>query len=140
MPNLSKLFILVDDDPLTNLLTKKVIEKNLEGAEVKDFDAPEFALEYIQTEFGHKQLEEKVTLFLDLNMPTLTGWEFLDKYETFAASIKNQFNIYILSSSIDPCDIERAKLNPLVIDFIEKPINKDFLIKTFLSDRTSSFQ
>lgn len=131
MTNLNKLFILVDDDPLSNLLLKKVIEKNLEGAEVKDFNIPEIALEYIETDLEHNPFEKKITLFLDINMPTLTGWEFLEKFETFKAPIKNQFNIYILSSSIDPVDIEYAQLNPLVIDFIEKPINKDFLIKTF---------
>ena len=131
MTNLNKLFILVDDDPLSNLLLKKVIEKNLEGAEVKDFNIPEIALEYIETDLEHSPFEKKITLFLDINMPTLTGWEFLEKFETFKKPIKNQFNIYILSSSIDPVDIEYAQLNPLVIDFIEKPINKDFLIKTF---------
>ncbi|MCM4162676.1 MULTISPECIES: response regulator [unclassified Arenibacter] len=131
MTNLYKLFILVDDDPLSNLLLKKVIEKNLEGAEVKDFNIPEIALDYIETDLEHHPFEEKITLFLDINMPTLTGWEFLEKFETFKKPIKNQFNIYILSSSIDPADIQCAQLNPLVLDFIEKPINKDFLIKTF---------
>lgn len=133
MINEAKRFILVDDDPLTNLLTKKIIERNLGEVEVKDFDIPELALEYIETEFDNKQSNGKTVLFLDINMPTLTGWEFLDKYETFPTPIKDQFNIYILSSSIDPADVQRAKLNPLVIDFIEKPIKIDFLLNTFLA-------
>ncbi len=132
MTNLSNLFILVDDDPISNLLSKKVIEKNLGEVEVKDFITPELALEYIETEFEHKQAEEKITLFLDINMPTLTGWEFLEEFGTFAAQIKKQFNIYILSSSINPADILRAKQNPLILDFIEKPINKEFLVRTFV--------
>jgi CheY-like chemotaxis protein len=131
MTNLSKLFILVDDDPLSNLLLKKVIEKNLDGAVAQDFITPELALKYIETQFVHTQLQEKITLFLDINMPTITGWEFLDEFERFEAHIKNQFQIYILSSSIDPADIQRAKLNPYVKDFVEKPINKDFLVRTF---------
>lgn len=133
MTNLTKRFILVDDDPLTNSLTKKIIERNLGEVDVKDFDIPELALEYIENEFRNGQYTEKTVLFLDINMPTLTGWEFLDRYETFATPLKDQFNIYILSSSIDPADVQRAKLNPLVIDFIEKPIKIDFLVKTFLS-------
>lgn len=131
MTKLVKAFILVDDDPLSNLLLKKTIEKTFVGAEVKDFIAPELALAYIKTEFESNKLGEKTTLFLDINMPILTGWEFLEAFETLAAPIKNQFNIYILSSSIDPADIQRAKLNPYVIDFIEKPINKDFLVNMF---------
>lgn len=131
MTNLAKRFILVDDDPFSNLLAKMVLKKSLGEVEVKDFTIPELALEYIQTEYEAKQSEEQTTLFLDINMPSLTGWEFIDKFETFTESIKAQFKIYMLSSSVDPADIQRAKLNPLVIDFIEKPINKSFLIKTF---------
>lgn len=134
MTSTVKRFILVDDDSFSNLLSKKVIERNLAEVKVTDFDIPEVALEYIETEFEHKPFEEKTTLFLDLNMPTLTGWEFLDKFESFAEPIKNQFDIYILSSSINPADIQRAKRNPLVKDFIEKPITNVFLKRTFLSD------
>jgi hypothetical protein len=49
--------------------------------------------------------------------------------KTFKDRVKNQFNIYMLSSSVDPNDIQRAKLNPLVIDIIEKPLNKLHLKK-----------
>ena len=129
---MTKLFILVDDDPLNNLLLKKTIEKNCEGSNVKDFIEPELALLYIENEFEEKYSESKIILFLDINMPTLTGWDFLEEFEKFPAVVKNQFKIYILSSSIDPADIKRAKQNPLVIDFIEKPINKNFLLKIFI--------
>ncbi len=131
MTSRAKRFILVDDDPFSNLLAKVVLKKSLGEVEVRDFASPELALEYIESEFETKQSEGRTTLFLDINMPTLTGWEFIDKFETFTESIKNQFNINMLSSSVDPADIQRAKLNPLVIDFIEKPINKAFLIETF---------
>ena len=131
MTSRAKRFILVDDDPFSNLLAKMVLKKSLGEVEVRDFASPELALEYIESEFETKQSEGRTTLFLDINMPTLTGWEFIDKFETFTESIKNQFNINMLSSSVDPADIQRAKLNPLVIDFIEKPINKAFLIETF---------
>lgn len=130
MTKSTKRFLIVDDDASTNFLSKMALRKSLGEVDVKDFVVPENALEYIATEFKNKQ-EEKTTLFLDINMPTLTGWEFLDKFKTFTEPIKNQFIIYILSSSIDPADIQRAKLNPLVTDFIEKPLNKAILIKLF---------
>lgn len=125
------LFILVDDDPINNFLSKKAIEMNLSKTEIKVFLSPEIALQYLETEFEQQKQEQRNIILLDLNMPTLTGWEFLEAFETFAPSLKNQFQIYILSSSIDPADIHRAKENPLVIDFIEKPLNKDFLTRTF---------
>ena len=127
-------FILIDDDALTNLLSKKIILKNINNVEVKDFIDPELALEHIEAEFGQNQSEGETIIFLDINMPTLTGWEFLDKFERFSTLIKNQFRIYMLSSSVDPADVQRAKLNPLVTDFIEKPINKVVLVKLFKSE------
>jgi len=131
MTKTAKRFILVDDDPLNNFLSKLAIQKTLGNVEVNDFSIPELALEYIETEFKDNQMEEKTTLFLDINMPTLTGWEFLDKLDTFIESIKNQLTIYILSSTVNPSDYERATTNPLVIDIIEKPLNKTVLIKIF---------
>jgi len=131
MTMLAKRFLIVDDDPINNILSRKVLENSLGQVEVKEFVIPERALEYIESEFEGSQTKERTTLLLDINMPTLTGWEFLETFETFSDPIKNKFNIYILSSSIDPADIQRAKQNPLVIDFIEKPLNKVTLTKMF---------
>ena len=131
MTKLAKQFLLVDDDPLNNFLSKRTIKKSLGDVEVTDFDVPEVALAYIETEFVDKQLEEKAILFLDINMPNINGWEFLDKFKTFTEPVQDHFKIYMLSSSVDPADIQRAKINPLVIDFIEKPLTKDVLVKMF---------
>jgi len=132
MKTSTKRFLLVDDDPLNNMITKMALKNTLGEIELKEFLIPELALEYIENEYKQEHLEGQTTLLLDINMPTLTGWEFLDKFKTFSNSIKNQFDIYILSSSIDPADIEQAKLHPLVIDFIEKPIKKEAILKTFI--------
>lgn len=73
----------------------------------------------------------ETTLFLDINMPTMSGWEFLEAFERFDALIKEQYNIYILSSSVNIGDINAAKANPLVIGFLEKPLNQGMLAKIF---------
>jgi CheY-like chemotaxis protein len=127
----AKRFLIVDNDPVNNLICKMVLKQSLGEVEVKDFIYPELALEYIEAEYEANQSEDKTTLFLDINMPTLTGWEFLVEFNTFNNLIKNQFDIYMLSSSVDPDDIQRAKSNPLVIDIIEKPLKKLFLVKLF---------
>ncbi len=126
-----KQFLLIDDDPINNFITMKTLKTFFKEAEVKDFVVPEKGLEYIESEFKMDKIGEKATIFLDINMPTLTGWEFLDKFKTFTEPVKKQFNIYMLSSSLDPGDIQRAKLNSLVMDFIEKPINITILTKMF---------
>jgi CheY-like chemotaxis protein len=124
-----KQFILVDDDDLCNLLTRMTIERNFRGSKVTDFLVPELALTHIEAEFSNNTGNEKVIVFLDINMPTMSGWEFLGAFDKFPTKIKEQFRIYVLSSSIDPADTERAKLNPHVVDFIEKPVSVELLSK-----------
>ncbi len=129
MTKITKRFLLIDDDPLNNFVTKMILKKSFEKVHVNDFAIPEDGLKFIKSEPCHNPPDGKTTLFLDINMPTISGWEFLEAFELFDSLIKEQYNIYILSSSVDPKDINRAKANPLVIDFIEKPLNKAMLIK-----------
>ncbi len=123
-------FLIVDDDPQNNIISKMALRKSLGEVQVTDFIIPERGLEYIQSEFTIAK-SEKTILLLDLNMPTMSGWEFLEKFETLEDQIKNQFDIYILSSSVDPREIEKARENPLVINFIEKPLGKKMLLEMF---------
>jgi len=129
--NQVKKIVIVDDDPQNNSISKMALKKVLGEVEVTEFIIPERGLEYIEINFPQKLVIDRVTLFLDLNMPTMTGWEFLEKFKSFAEPVKMQFDIYILSSSINPKDIERAKGNPDVVDFIEKPLNRASLLKIF---------
>jgi response regulator RpfG family c-di-GMP phosphodiesterase len=131
MTQIKKRFLLVDDDPINNFLTKMILKNSFEEVHVNDFTIPEDGLEFMKSEPSHNPPDGKTTLFLDINMPTISGWEFLEAFEIFDASIKEQYNIYILSSSLHPSDIIRAKANPHVVDFIEKPLNKAMLVKMF---------
>ncbi len=131
MKTLIKQFLIVDDDPQNNSLSRMAIRKVLGNVPVKDFEVPETGLEYIGKDFETGMGNEKTVLLLDINMPTMTGWEFLEEFEKFSENIKQQFQIYMLSSSVDPSDIERATSNPLVTDFIEKPLNKEALERMF---------
>ncbi|MET6990935.1 response regulator [Sediminicola arcticus] len=131
MTLITKRFLLVDDDPLNNYITKKTLKKSLGEVHIIDFTNPENGLEFIRSQPVHNPTNGKTTLFLDINMPVISGWEFLEAFELFDISIKEQYNIYILSSSIDPNEINLAKGNPLVCDFIEKPLNEAKLVKIF---------
>ncbi|MBK8364849.1 MAG: response regulator [Bacteroidetes bacterium] len=126
-----KQFLIVDDDPQNNSLSRMAIRKVLGNVPVKDFEVPETGLEYIGKDFETGSSDEKTVLLLDINMPTMTGWEFLEEFDKLNENIKMQFQIYMLSSSVDPSDIERATSNPLVTDFIEKPLNKEALERMF---------
>ncbi|MCK0157439.1 response regulator [Cellulophaga sp. F20128] len=61
-------------------------------------------------------------IFLDLNMPIMDGWEFLEDFLKIPNNIREQVTIFIISSSIDPRDIERVKEYDVVSDYILKPV------------------
>jgi response regulator RpfG family c-di-GMP phosphodiesterase len=132
MNNSIKKFLLIDDDPLNNYLTKRVIKKVFQDAEIIEFTEPEIALTHLENNYLNNIVNEKIIVFLDINMPTMSGWEFLQKFEKYNETIKNQFDIFMFSSSINPADINRAKQDPMVIDFIEKPLEIEKLIKLFV--------
>lgn len=118
----------VDDDPITLILYKKVIDKVNYSKEVKTLINGEEALEY----FAYLKTESLVTppelVLLDINMPQMDGWRFLDNYLKMGYNLLfNATKFIILSSSIDPNDIDKSKQYPMVIDFISKPITKDIL-------------
>tara|TARA_R110001583_G_scaffold50577_10_gene158075 strand:- start:69375 stop:69710 length:336 start_codon:yes stop_codon:yes gene_type:complete len=74
-------------------------------------------------------------IFLDLNMPIMNGWEFLDEYKNCRHNISKKTIIYIISSSVDPRDLERVKDYNQIDTYILKPITPDDLGKV-LNDNT----
>jgi len=117
-------FILVDDDDLTNLIHDMTLKDALgEKVLVETFVKPEEALEFIQNTYTENS--DHTILFLDINMPGINGWEFLERYEKFSAAVKSQLNIYILSSSVDPRDVRRAEENKNVLGFLSKPLSAE---------------
>jgi CheY-like chemotaxis protein len=120
---LSQKFIVVDDDFINNIFCSTVIERTFPEADIQTFTEPEKALAYIQSMPADTYAD--TVLFLDINMPTLTGWEFLDFFEEFDLTIKDRFRVYMLSSSIDPGDKARATSNKNVLAYFEKPLTKE---------------
>ncbi len=123
-------FIVVDDDRSNNLICEYTLRRFSASTDIKTFLDPEVALEHISN-YSTLQVNTPTVLFLDINMPVLDGWEFLEIFENFTDNIKQQFTIYILSSSIDLRDLERADKNPLVTGFLSKPLCKKSINSIF---------
>ena len=119
-------YIIVDDDPTNNEICNITLEMVLGEIDIKTFDVPEEGLAFIQNEYI-KPLKPTV-LFLDINMPTLTGWEFMEQFEKFKEKVKKQISIYILSSSVDQRDKDKAKANKYIKGFISKPLNREIIL------------
>jgi CheY-like chemotaxis protein len=113
-------YIIVDDDHFSNVLCSMVIQNTLGDVETEIFTNPEEALRFIQDKYC--KIQEPTILFLDINMPILTGWEFMSAYEKFSDGIKNQISIYIQSSSVDERDEEKASRNEYIKGYISKPL------------------
>lgn len=117
-------FIVIDDDPVNNRICQIVIQKTFPDAVVQTYTEPEKALEKIAVRYNSDNAN-KAILLLDINMPTLNGWDVLEQFAQFPLSLIDKFRIYILSSSVDTLDKERAAGCQLVCDYIEKPLNNE---------------
>ena len=117
--------MVVDDDPTNNLICEYIIKGTDDKADYEAFVNPEEALLAIEERYSCSE-KMKTLLFLDLNMPTMTGWEFLDTFQDYDDQIKNQFIIYILTSSIENFSLQK-KQYPFVDGIISKPLKKEKL-------------
>ncbi|MCB0697309.1 MAG: PAS domain S-box protein [Chitinophagaceae bacterium] len=114
---------LVDDDRLINMINKRLISKILPDVQIKVFEAPDSAIEYMRIQPALNRLT-----FLDLNFPdNKTGWDFLDAY----TQLDLQQPVIILSSSIDNDDMERSKKYNQVADYYSKPLSIDVINNIF---------
>lgn len=116
----------VDDDPITLMLYKMVISKAEFAAQVDTAQNGEEAVAYFDN-LLNSGAEFPKLIFLDLNMPVMGGWEFLDLFSTRKYEPFSDVKVIVLSSTIDPQDIEKSKSYPQVIDFRSKPISKEML-------------
>ena len=116
-------FIIVDNDSVNNLLCDLAIKDAVADANIIAFTDPLKAYDYIQT--NKESSNDMNILFLDINMPIWSGWDFLDHFDKLDDAIKNRFKIYMLSSSIDNNDKLRVAENQNVVDYIEKPLTEE---------------
>ena len=119
-----EIMALVDDDDTFVYITKKIIEKSNVVKEVKVFSNGLDAIVYLKSNLNSSYMLPEV-IFLDLSMPIMDGWQFLDEFVTIESDHTKKITIYICSSSISPHDISRAKNISAVTDFIIKPVTKD---------------
>ena len=119
----------VDDDPITLMLCKMVITRAAFSSEIVTAKNGEEALKYFDaiTNNTVSNNSKPHLIFLDLNMPVMNGWEFLDGFNTAEYLEYHDTKVIILSSTIDPEDLEKSKKYPMVIDFLSKPISKEML-------------
>jgi CheY-like chemotaxis protein len=123
--------LLVDDDEINNFISIKLIKKALLNTEIMACLNGKFAIDQL-VEIQRKDPSKLPDyILLDINMPIMNGWEFLDEYKRLNIDPEGKCKIYIISSSVFSNDINKARSYPLVKDFISKPLNVDKIIELF---------
>jgi CheY-like chemotaxis protein len=120
------LVLLVDDNDIDNFINERIITTSGFGKNVTVKNSAQGALEHLSSLSSKGETLPKV-IFLDLNMPVMDGFAFLEEYEKFNDALKGHCKIIVLSSSISPEDINRASTNPHVQKFLNKPLSEKYL-------------
>ncbi|WP_299754650.1 response regulator [uncultured Pontibacter sp.] len=121
---------IIDDDEVSAFLTEAMLTAEDFAESYQTFLNPCDALQQILPyllETKPDQLPE--IIILDLNMPYMNGWEFLDALEPYAYLLENYCLIYMLTSSVDVKDIRRAQEYDFLAGFLQKPIEEDIIRK-----------
>ena len=124
----------VDDDKMVLFIHEKMMVHSQFSTYSTSFEDPNEALDYIDS---NKSENKKFVIFLDVNMPKLDGWAFMDLLNE--KSLSAYCYIFMLTSSIDHLDKQRAETYPVVIGFVEKPLSIDKLQKLKATEELKSF-
>ncbi|HYV94394.1 MAG TPA: response regulator [Chitinophagales bacterium] len=119
--------IIVDDDPINNMLFSCIIGNVDNSADIKCFEFPAEGLKFISSEYGDGSKQIPTVLFLDIDMPEINGWDFLDEFAKMNEHIQEQFTVCLVTSSDNRSDIEKAKSNIFVKRYLEKPLDPDIV-------------
>ncbi|WP_183567238.1 response regulator [Mucilaginibacter sp. SP1R1] len=123
--------LLIDDDEINNFISIKLIKKALLNTEIMACVNGKFAIDQL-SEIQRKDPDKMPDyILLDINMPIMNGWEFLEEFKRLNIDPAGKSQIYIISSSVFSNDINKAKSYPLVKDFISKPLNVEKIKELF---------
>jgi CheY-like chemotaxis protein len=115
--------LLIDDNELDQFINSTLLNRSELVENTISFTSAIEALKYLK-DVG-KEFPE--VILLDIKMPEMCGFEFLAEYAKITNPLKEMCRVFMLSSSHDPVDVMRAKESPLVIDYLNKPLNLDLL-------------
>ena len=132
MKNRSEIYVaLVDDDNATNYLNQIILKQSGILRSPNVFINGRSCLDFIQEKINGKD-DLPDLIFLDLNMPGMDGWEFINEYEKMFEHYPNKYPILIiLSTSQNPADLKRAAESSLVSHYLVKPLEKEKIFECF---------
>jgi CheY-like chemotaxis protein len=125
--------MLIDDNEIDNLINQKMIEASGIAEHIFVHSGAKSAIEFLKN--IEKLAKSSITvylpelIFLDIDMPLMDGFQFLDEFDKLTETIKNHCKIVMLTSSLNPQDMNKAKKNKHVMKYLNKPLTQDNLKK-----------
>jgi CheY-like chemotaxis protein len=117
-----KLCLLIDDNFIDNFVTRKILETGNFAEQIIIYQSAPEAIEAIRDKKIHPDV-----IFLDIRMPLMDGFGFLDEYDKLEIEGKEHVKIFMLSSSLDPGDFQLSTQNKYITQFLHKPITHKVL-------------
>jgi CheY-like chemotaxis protein len=129
--------LLVDDDEINNFISIKLIKKALLTTEIMACLNGKYAIDQLVDIQRKDPAKLPDYILLDINMPIMNGWEFLDEYKRLNIDPLGKSKIFIISSSVFSNDINKARSYPLVKSFISKPLSVEKIKEMFEMDKSA---
>lgn len=125
---------IIDDDPIFQFLVKRALVKIAPGHELLRFDDGQQAFDYLESWLPLHQAALPALILLDINMPHMNGWQFLDSYRALQA-VNYRPHIYLVSSSSDPADLSKSQTYPELKGYLKKPLSVQQMNDLFTAKR-----
>lgn len=117
--------LLIDDDEATNFFHKIILEEEGIDVYIQSVRSASEGLDFLLCRGDYADCPQPGIIFLDLNMPGMSGWDFLEEYNELSKDIHDRAVVSILTTSANPDDRDRAATIPTVKEFIHKPLTAE---------------
>lgn len=124
----SPIIALVDDDKVFQLTASRTLRAAQLTDKILQFENGEEALDFLKDNATNSSTLPDY-IFLDINMPFVDGWMFLNDYANLKTNLSKPIEIFMVSSSIDPRDMDRARQHADVAQYIIKPVSREKFIE-----------